>query len=84
MIVLLGHHVDPRVINPSDPPTDWCVDTTAYREASEIRSRFRVRMVLAVLDACGAFFDDGTARTRLDRFLAYFQRYLFIKVRDAV
>ena len=46
-----------------DPPTD----------------SFRVRLVLALLRACGEFFDRGAAKAKLGRFLVLFQRYLFLK-----
>jgi regulator of nonsense transcripts 2 len=63
-IILLGHSADPREINRLDPPSDW----------------FRVRLVCATLDTCGLYFNRGPAAARLDRFLVFFQRYLFIKV----
>ena len=39
----------------------------------------RVRLVCTLLDTCGSFFCKGKAGRRLDRFLAYFQRYLLAK-----
>jgi regulator of nonsense transcripts 2 len=63
-IILLGHSADPREINRLDPPSDW----------------FRIRLVCAALDTCGIYFTRGTGGERLDRFLVYFERYLFIKV----
>lgn len=39
----------------------------------------RVRLVCTLLDICGSFFCKGKAGRRLDRFLAYFQRYLLAK-----
>ena len=35
--------------------------------------------MVTLLDTCGAFFDRGAARAKLDRFLAYFQRYVLSK-----
>ena len=40
---------------------------------------FRVRLVVTLLGACGAYFDRGAARAKLDRYLLYFQRYLLSK-----
>ena len=40
---------------------------------------FRVRLIVTLLDSCGAYFDRGTARRRLDSFLLYFQRYCLAK-----
>ena len=39
----------------------------------------RLRLVCTLLDTCGAFFCKGKAGRRLDRFLAFFQRYLLAK-----
>ena len=42
-------------------------------------SMFRIRLVCVLLGACGAYFCKGSAARRLDRFLAFFQRYLLAK-----
>ena len=42
-------------------------------------SMFRIRLVCVLLGACGAYFCKGGAARRLDRFLAFFQRYLLAK-----
>eukprot|EP00293_Proteomonas_sulcata_P005908 CAMPEP_0184325304 /NCGR_PEP_ID=MMETSP1049-20130417/139744_1 /TAXON_ID=77928 /ORGANISM="Proteomonas sulcata, Strain CCMP704" /LENGTH=507 /DNA_ID=CAMNT_0026647327 /DNA_START=12 /DNA_END=1535 /DNA_ORIENTATION=+ len=47
-----------------DPPTDF----------------FRVRVICLLLDTCGHYFDRGSAKKRLDLFLAHFQRYLLSKI----
>ncbi len=39
----------------------------------------RLRLVCTLLDTCGSFFCKGKAGRRLDRFLAFFQRYLLAK-----
>ena len=49
-----------------DPPADFA----------------RVRLVCALLDTCGHYFDRGTTKKKLDVFLGHFQRYLLGKVRD--
>ena len=46
-----------------DPPSDF----------------FRTRLICGLLRTCGMFFAKGTAASRLDRFLVYFQRYLLSK-----
>lgn len=46
-----------------DPPEDW----------------FRVRMIITLLHACGHFFNRGSSKRKLDRFLTYFQRYILSK-----
>lgn len=40
---------------------------------------FRLRMVITLLETCGQFFDRGSSKRRLDRFLFYFQRYVLSK-----
>lgn len=36
---------------------------------------FRIRLVCVLLEACGKYFDRGTAKARLDRFLIIFQHF---------
>eukprot|EP01090_Pellita_catalonica_P023569 TRINITY_DN9790_c0_g3_i1.p1 TRINITY_DN9790_c0_g3~~TRINITY_DN9790_c0_g3_i1.p1 ORF type:complete len:873 (+),score=189.21 TRINITY_DN9790_c0_g3_i1:351-2621(+) len=40
---------------------------------------FRVKMVCVLLDVCGKFFNRGSSKRKLDRFLVYFQRYFLAK-----
>lgn len=40
---------------------------------------FRARLVCALLDACGHYFDTGAAAKKLNLFLAHFDRYLKLK-----
>lgn len=40
---------------------------------------FRIRLICTLLETCGQFFNKGLAKKRLDRILAYFQRYLSAK-----
>ena len=40
----------------------------------------RYRLLCTLLDTCGSFYCKGKAGRRLDRFLAYFQRYLLAKL----
>jgi regulator of nonsense transcripts 2 len=40
---------------------------------------FRIRLVCVLLGACGGYFCKGGAARRLDRFLAFLQRYLLAK-----
>lgn len=35
--------------------------------------------VYTLLETCGEYFEGGSSRKRLDRFLLYFQQYLFTK-----
>lgn len=42
-------------------------------------SYFRIRLVCSLLETCGQFFNKGIAKKRLDRFLAFYQRYLLAK-----
>jgi len=40
---------------------------------------FRIRLVCTLLDTCGQYFDRGSSKKKLDRFLLYFQRYILSK-----
>ncbi len=40
---------------------------------------FRIRLVVMLLQTCGEFFNKGINKEKLDRFLCYFQRYIFLK-----
>lgn len=40
---------------------------------------FRLRMIIVLLETCGQFFDRGSSKRKLDRFLIYFQRYVLGK-----
>lgn len=40
---------------------------------------FRIRMVITCLQTCGHFFDRGSSKRRLDKFLVFFQRYILSK-----
>ncbi|XP_038978276.1 regulator of nonsense transcripts UPF2-like [Phoenix dactylifera] len=46
-----------------DPPEDY----------------FRIRMIITLLQTCGHYFDRGSSKRKLDRFLIYFQRYVLSK-----
>ncbi|KAL5569213.1 hypothetical protein UlMin_025788 [Ulmus minor] len=40
---------------------------------------FRIRMVITLLETCGHYFDRGSSKRKLDRFLVHFQRYILSK-----
>lgn len=40
---------------------------------------FRARMVITLLETCGHYFDRGSSKRKLDRFLIHFQRYILSK-----
>ncbi|KAL0464063.1 UNVERIFIED_CONTAM: Regulator of nonsense transcripts UPF2 [Sesamum latifolium] len=40
---------------------------------------FRIRMVVTLLETCGHYFDRGSSKRKLDRFLIHFQRYILSK-----
>ncbi|KAK3034424.1 hypothetical protein RJ639_034661, partial [Escallonia herrerae] len=40
---------------------------------------FRIRMVITLLETCGHYFDRGSSKRKLDRFLIHFQRYIMSK-----
>ena len=38
-----------------------------------------MRMVITLLETCGHYFDRGSSKRKLDRFLVHFQRYILSK-----
>ncbi|KAL8162192.1 hypothetical protein V2J09_013681 [Rumex salicifolius] len=40
---------------------------------------FRIRLVIILLQTCGHYFDRGSSKRKLDRFLIHFQRYILSK-----
>ncbi|XP_059628243.1 regulator of nonsense transcripts UPF2 [Cornus florida] len=40
---------------------------------------FRIRMVTTLLETCGHYFDRGSSKRKLNRFLIHFQRYILSK-----
>ena len=60
-----GHegYVQPGKICPIDLPDDY----------------FRIRLVSALLETCGMYFEKGAVKKKLDFFLAYFQYYINVK-----
>lgn len=60
-----GHegYVQPGRICPIDLPDDF----------------FRIRLVSALLETCGMYFEKGGAKKKLDFFLSYFQYYINVK-----
>ncbi|GAB4854899.1 Regulator of nonsense transcripts upf2 [Ancistrocladus abbreviatus] len=40
---------------------------------------FRIRLVIMLLETCGRYFDRGSSKRKLDRFLIHFQRYILSK-----
>ncbi|XP_035548601.1 regulator of nonsense transcripts UPF2 isoform X1 [Juglans regia] len=40
---------------------------------------FRIRMITTLLETCGHYFDRGSSKRKLDRFLVHFQRYILSK-----
>eukprot|EP01088_Endostelium_zonatum_P019867 TRINITY_DN706_c4_g1_i1.p1 TRINITY_DN706_c4_g1~~TRINITY_DN706_c4_g1_i1.p1 ORF type:complete len:1562 (-),score=626.65 TRINITY_DN706_c4_g1_i1:240-4925(-) len=40
---------------------------------------FRIRLICTLLDTCGKYFDRGSSKRRLDRFLVFFQHYIYGK-----
>lgn len=43
---------------------------------------FRIRLVCALLETCGAYFNSGSSKKRLDYFLTFFQHYYWYKNAD--
>ncbi|KAF2154150.1 nonsense-mediated mRNA decay factor [Myriangium duriaei CBS 260.36] len=58
-----GGHAKPGGFCPIDLPDDF----------------FRIRLVAALLETCGQYFDKGAVKRKLDFFLTFFQYYVFTK-----
>ncbi|GJP58575.1 hypothetical protein CLOP_g453 [Closterium sp. NIES-67] len=54
-------------------------DTLEYLTLDPPDDCFRIRMAATLLATCGHFFDRGSSRRRLDRFLLLFQAYVLAK-----
>ncbi|KAK4761192.1 hypothetical protein SAY87_006085 [Trapa incisa] len=40
---------------------------------------FRIRLIITLLQTCGYYFDRGSSKRKLDRFLIHYQRYILSK-----
>ncbi|KAF2318609.1 hypothetical protein GH714_009351 [Hevea brasiliensis] len=54
-------------------------DTTEQDAPDPPEDCFRIRMVITLLETCGHYFDRGSSKRKLDRFLIHFQRYILSK-----
>ena len=54
---------EPGAPNPFDPPDHM----------------LRIRLICVMLDTCAIYFSSGSSKRKLDYFLAYFQRYYWLK-----
>nr|CAB3267522.1 regulator of nonsense transcripts 2-like [Phallusia mammillata] len=61
--ITFGVSYDPSRISLFDPPEHL----------------LRIRLVCVLLETCGQYFDRGSSKRRLDYFIAYFQRYIWLK-----
>lgn len=65
--ITFGVSLDHAVDSPLDPPD----------------SAFRIRLVCVLLETCGAYFNSGSSKRKLDYFLIFFQNYYWFKQSDA-
>ncbi|XP_038207434.1 regulator of nonsense transcripts 2 [Zerene cesonia] len=64
--ITFGVTNDHTNISPLDPPDNV----------------FRIRLVCALLETCGAYFNSGSSKKRLDYFIVFFQNYYWFKHSD--
>ncbi|CAG4943930.1 unnamed protein product [Colias eurytheme] len=64
--ITFGVTNDHSNISPLDPPENV----------------FRIRLVCALLETCGAYFNSGSSKKRLDYFIVFFQNYYWFKCSD--
>lgn len=60
-------------------PTHWTALHPSLEQIDPIHDSFRQRLVCVLLDTCGQYFNGGSSRAKLDRFLSFFQRYSLTK-----
>lgn len=66
--ITFGVTNDHNNVSPLDPPDNV----------------FRIRLVCALLETCGAYFNSGSSKKRLDYFLVFFQNYYWFKYSDPI
>lgn len=66
--ITFGVTNDHATVSPLDPPENL----------------FRVKLVCALLSTCGAYFNSGSSKKRLDYFLVFFQNYFWFKYSDPI
>ncbi|XP_022744758.1 regulator of nonsense transcripts UPF2-like isoform X2 [Durio zibethinus] len=54
-------------------------DTAQHDVLDPPEDYFRIRMVITLLQTCGHYFDRGSSKRKLNRFLIHFQRYILSK-----
>ena len=59
--------------------THWNGLHASLDQVDPPHDHFRQRLVCMLLDTCGQYFNSGSARVKLDRFLTFFQRYTLTK-----
>ncbi|CAK1544178.1 unnamed protein product [Leptosia nina] len=64
--ITFGVSNDHSNVSPLDPPENV----------------FRIRLVCALLETCGAYFNSGSSKKRLDYFIVFFQNYYWFKYSD--
>ncbi|KAG5557470.1 hypothetical protein RHGRI_007643 [Rhododendron griersonianum] len=70
----------PRVDNCLHRPFEKCTVTFSFQDVLDPpEDFFRARMVITLLETCGHYFDRGSSKRKLDRFLIHFQRYILSK-----
>ena len=72
-----------RLINLSPPSTNPSPDASPedlYMKAFDSPSdSFRIRLICTLLDSLGRYFHRGPRKQSMDRFLVFFQRYIYSK-----
>lgn len=72
----LDHFLDVLNNIPHDPSR---FDPKIINEIDPVHDSFRAQLVVELVNTCGEYYVKGQAREKLNKFLAYFQRYLMSK-----
>ena len=52
------------------------MDSNESTNENNNNESFRIRLVCTLLDTCGQYFDKGSSKKKLDKYLLYFQKYI--------
>lgn len=54
-------------------------DDDYMKSFDSLQDSFRIRLICTVLDSLGKYFNKGERRVMMDRFLFFFERYIYSK-----
>ncbi|KAJ8544156.1 hypothetical protein K7X08_028667 [Anisodus acutangulus] len=76
LILVFFHGTSENHLLPSDASLSFFPQQDVL---DPLEDYFRIRMVITLLETCGHYFDRGSSKKKLDRFLIHFQIYILNK-----